>query len=175
MLPKKELPMPRNSIFPYFTAVTKLPPDALAVLHGDSAHAGLSGTVRFYQTKPGVLIAAEVSGLPSKQGACQSPVFGFHIHSGMSCVGDASDPFAGTAAHYNPKDCPHPYHAGDLVPLFGNDGYAFSMFLTDRFSVKEIIGRTVVIHSAPDDFLTQPAGNSGSKIACGVISHPARN
>jgi len=40
---------------------------------------------------------------------------------------------------------------------------------TDRFSVDEIIGRTVVIHSDPDDFLSQPAGNAGKKIACGEI------
>ena len=42
-------------------------------------------------------------------------------------------------------------------------------FLTDRFTLKEIIGRTVVIHSMPDDFTSQPSGNSGEKIACGVI------
>lgn len=41
--------------------------------------------------------------------------------------------------------------------------------LTDRFRVRDIIGRTVVIHSGPDDFHTQPAGNAGEKIACGVI------
>ena len=40
---------------------------------------------------------------------------------------------------------------------------------TDRFHVRDIIGRTVVIHSDPDDFRTQPAGNAGTKIACGVI------
>jgi len=41
--------------------------------------------------------------------------------------------------------------------------------LSDRFCVKEIIGRTVIIHSSPDDFYTQPSGNAGTKIACGVI------
>jgi len=66
----------------------------------------------------------------------------------------------------------HPHHAGDLPPLFGNNGYALSMFLTTRFSVSEIIGRTVILHSAPDDFTSQPAGNSGVKIACGVIVAP---
>ena len=43
------------------------------------------------------------------------------------------------------------------------------MVLTDRFSVAEVIGRTLVIHSDPDDFRTQPSGNAGTKIACGVI------
>ena len=56
-----------------------------------------------------------------------------------------------------------------MPPLFINDGYAFMIFLTDRFKVDEIIGRTVIIHSMPDDFTTQPSGNSGMKIACGVV------
>lgn len=79
------------------------------------------------------------------------------------------DPFADAMSHYNPNDCEHPHHAGDLPPLFGNDGFALLLFLTSRFSVDEIIGKTVIIHDQPDDFTTQPSGNSGTKIACGVI------
>jgi len=71
--------------------------------------------------------------------------------------------------HYNPDNLPHPYHSGDMPPLFGNDGTAFSVFLTNRFKIDEIIGRTVVIHAQPDDFTSQPSGNSGEKIACGII------
>lgn len=56
-----------------------------------------------------------------------------------------------------------------MPPLFGNDGKAFSAFLTDRFTVKEIVGKTVIIHSSTDDFTTQPSGNSGEMIACGEI------
>lgn len=44
------------------------------------------------------------------------------------------------------------------------------MFLTDRFKVDDVIGRTVIIHDKPDDFTTQPSGNSGEKIACGIIN-----
>lgn len=79
------------------------------------------------------------------------------------------DPFADAMSHYDPRGCAHPYHAGDLPPLFGNNSFALSVFLTDRFSVHEVIGRTVIIHDHPDDFTTQPSGNSGTKIACGVI------
>ena len=63
----------------------------------------------------------------------------------------------------------HPYHAGDLPPLFGSGGVAVSVFLTDRFHLEDIIGKTVIIHSSPDDFTTQPSGNAGAKIACGEI------
>jgi Cu-Zn family superoxide dismutase len=56
-----------------------------------------------------------------------------------------------------------------MPPLFAANGHAFSAFLTDRFSINDIIGKTVVIHDSPDDFSTQPSGNSGSKLACGQI------
>lgn len=124
--------------------------------------------MRFYQTPYGVLTVAEVMGLPS-DGVCGKPIFGFHIHDGQSCRGNAADPFSGAGMHYNPEACPHPYHAGDLPPLFGAGGFAFTTVLTGRFTVDEIIGRTVIIHSHPDDFMTQPSGNSGQKIACGEI------
>lgn len=63
----------------------------------------------------------------------------------------------------------HPKHAGDLPPLLECKGQAYLSVKTDRFTVDEIIGRTVIIHSDSDDFSTQPTGNAGRKIACGVI------
>ncbi len=144
-------------------------PDAAAVLHGSAAYPSIHGLVRLYQTRLGVLVAAEVRGLPSPDDPCQRPVFGFHIHSGESCTGNEQDPFADSLTHYNPGACPHPQHAGDLPPLFGNRGTAFSAVLTDCFTVREVLGHAVILHSAPDDFTTQPAGNAGTKIACGVI------
>jgi len=48
-------------------------------------------------------------------------------------------------------------------------GCAHLSVRTDHFRVQDILGRTVVIHSHPDDFRTQPAGNAGTKIACGVV------
>ena len=56
-----------------------------------------------------------------------------------------------------------------MPPLFGVNGNALLIFMTDRFSIEEIIGKTVIIHRKPNDFATQPSGNSGEKIACGVI------
>ena len=63
----------------------------------------------------------------------------------------------------------HPQHAGDFPPLLGNHGKAYMKVFSDRFSVEEIIGKTVIVHSDPDDFRTQPSGNAGRKIACGII------
>lgn len=144
-------------------------PQAAADLAGGPDYPNLSGSVRLYQTAQGVIVLAEVSGLPKAEQPCQPRVFGFHIHRGTDCGGNMDDPFADAMSHYDPQGCGHPHHAGDLPPLFGNDGFALSLFLTDRFSVREVIGKTVIIHDQPDDFTTQPSGNSGKKIACGVI------
>lgn len=141
-------------------------PCAVAMLRGSDEHPDVSGTVRFYRTAYGTVVFAEAIGLPVAEGVCDSPVFGFHIHGGSSCgEGD----FFEAGSHYDPDGCPHPYHAGDMPPLFSAGGIAFSAFLTNRVSVDEIIGRTVVIHGSPDDFTTQPGGNSGDRIACGEI------
>lgn len=143
--------------------------NAVAVVAGSRDYPNITGRVKFYQTSAGVLVYAEIMGLPLAGGPCGGRIFGFHIHEGGACSGNSNDWFADTLAHYNPGKCEHPYHAGDLSPLFGNNGFALALFLTNRFRVEEIIGRTVVIHDRPDDFTTQPSGNSGVKIACGEI------
>lgn len=136
-------------------------PAARAVIAGGTEAPMLRGTVAFYQQPNGVLVVADVSGLPRQNG-----FYGFHIHDGKSCTGAG---FSDTGSHYNPTMLPHPNHAGDLPPLLGNSGRAFLAVMTDRFSISDVLGRTVVIHSDPDDFTTQPAGNAGAKIGCGVI------
>ena len=136
-------------------------PAARAVMSGGTEAPMLRGTITFYQQPDGVLVVAKVSGLPRQNG-----FYGFHIHEGKSCTGVG---FADTGSHYNPTMMPHPNHAGDLPPLLGNSGKAFFAVMTERFSISDILGRTVVIHSGADDFNSQPAGNAGAKIGCGVI------
>ena len=138
-------------------------PDAVARITGGEEVPQLSGCVEFYQENGCVLVVARISGLPKES---ETGFFGFHIYQGRNCSGAE---FFGTEGHYNPTGVPHPEHAGDLPPLIWCRGNAYLSFRTDRFSVNEIIGRTVVIHSDSDDFHTQPAGNAGRKIACGVI------
>jgi len=116
---------------------------------------GIKGQVTFQQKLQGVLVMAEMFGLPAQQE--EWGIHGFHIHE--NCQG----------GHYNPNQAIHPYHAGDLPPLFSNEGYAYQTFITNRFTLKEIIGKTVVIHENPDDFKTQPSGSVGQKLVCGVI------
>lgn len=153
----------------YIDIIDKKKPDARADIRGSSAYPDIVGSAGFYQTKDGVLMSVEVAGLPHNDDPCSGGIFGFHIHEGESCTGTAEDPFAETKGHFNPFTCRHPYHAGDLPPLFETFGRAYMVFLTGRFSIKDIIGRTIIIHGAPDDFSSQPSGNSGKKIACGKI------
>lgn len=150
-------------------SILKHPSDAAALISGSPEYPNIIGKTRFYQLSKGVMVVAEVMGLPSSGENCGQKIFAFHIHSGESCTGTESDSFSDVLTHYNPGQCPHPSHAGDLPPLFGNKGYAFSAVFTDRFSVREIIGKTLIIHFSPDDFTTQPSGNSENKIACGQI------
>ena len=140
-------------------------PSAIAYIQGGNMAPDLVGEVKFYQKRDFVLVEVRVSGLPVGGG---SGFFGLHIHEGASCSGES---FSKTGNHYNPTGAPHPRHAGDLPPLLLCNGGAHMAVKTDRFRVEEIIGRTVVIHSGADDIKSQPSGNAGEKIACGVIRH----
>lgn len=133
--------------------------EAMAVLKGEGK---LRGTVKFYSVPGGTLLAVEVSGLPDND----SGFFALHIHQGGSCAGKG---FPETLGHYDPEGNAHPLHAGDLPPLLNMGGRAFLAVETDRFFVEEVVGRTAVLHGKTDDFHTQPSGNAGEKIACGVI------
>lgn len=137
-------------------------PKAIARIRGGKEHPHLNGTVKFFQSIDGVIVEAEIIGLPETQ----TGFFAFHIHEGGSCTGED---FPNSGGHFNPKGEIHPNHAGDLPPLLSDHGKAYMKVLTDRFDIGEIIGRTVIVHSGPDDFHTQPSGNAGTKIACGVI------
>lgn len=141
-------------------------PRAEAEISGSSKYPQLRGFVRFYEAPyGGVLIEAEVFGLPDMGRPDTSAFYAFHIHE----FGDCSDDFDKSGMHYNPKNEPHPMHEGDLIPLLSNQGYAWMAFYDRRFELYDIIGKSVIIHINTDDFTTQPSGNSGEKIGCGVI------
>ena len=173
-------------------------PQAIAWISGSETTPELNGRVKFFNTPfGGVLVEAQVFGLPSQtllpminnsnidnefiysdninnsntnsnnlnNAMSIGQFYGIHIHEN----GDCTPPFDKTGNHYNPTNTMHPYHAGDMVSLLGNNGFAYQVFYDKRFSTQEIIGKSVIIHSNMDDFMSQPSGNSGSKIGCGVI------
>lgn len=136
-------------------------PFAIARIKGSQEYPDIVGTVKFFNTTNGVIVFNDIKGLTQTQ----TNIFAEHIHQNGECFGD----FESAGAHFNPTDVPHPQHAGDLPPLFSAGGNALSAVLTDRFTLNQIIGKTVIIHENPDDFVTQPSGNSGARIACGII------
>jgi Cu-Zn family superoxide dismutase len=144
------------------TAVAELKPTA-----GNT----VTGTVRFEQSASKVIVTASITGLkPNSE-------HGFHVHE----KGDCSAPDATSAGgHFNPGGKPHGHHgkaerhAGDMPNLRADaSGVARVMLESDLLSVgsgsADVIGRSVVIHRDPDDYASQPAGNSGPRLSCGVI------
>ena len=129
------------------------------------------GTVAFVTRGDKVRVTAQVAGL------APGP-HGFHIHE----KGDCSAPDATSAGgHFNPAGKPHgdpaaaDHHGGDMPMLTADAaGNATLEATIDTVTIGsgagDIVGRAVVIHKDPDDFRTQPTGNSGARVACGVIA-----
>jgi len=139
-----------------------------ANIKGNNIAPDLKGVMFLYPYENGTIVEIEVINLPKDS----SHPYALHIHEGNSC--DNND-FESSKGHYNPKSQPHPMHAGDLPPLFSNDGYSYMRLYTNKFTPEQVIGRTVIIHNGADDFKTQPSGNSGAKMACGVIVNSNNN
>lgn len=140
-------------------------PAGRVVIRGGGENPRLRGVADFYPAEDGVWIAVRVWGLP------RDGFFALHIHEGGVCTGAG---FPKTGGHWNPTGAMHPDHAGDLPPLLASGGQARTLFWTGRFRLSEAMGKTLVIHGGSDDFHTQPSGNAGVKIACGVIDPVGR-
>ena len=108
---------------------------ASAQIKGGRSFPNIKGNVYFKETKNGVLLTAKIEGLPKSAPNCFGRFFGFHIHEGTSCSGDTEDEFANAKSHYNPNNCIHPYHAGDLPPLIETNGTAYISVLLNKFQI----------------------------------------
>lgn len=145
-------------------------PQAFAEIKGSDAFPDIHGMVSFYGFEKGTIVLADISGLPTDDGPCGGRFFGFHIHEGNACgSGAGNNAFSSAGGHFNPNACEHPFHAGDMPVLEESEGRAWMAFYTNRFLPADIRGKTVIIHDMPDDYRSQPAGDSGMRIACGVI------
>ena len=143
--------------------------NAKAIIKGGKKYPKINGIVTFRETKNGVILTAKIDNLPQSKDKCTGRFFGFHIHEGNSCSGNLNDEFSNSKSHLNSTNCPHPFHIGDLPPLVENNGYCYMRVLINKFKIKDILGKAIIIHDSADDFTSQPSGNSGNKIACGII------
>jgi superoxide dismutase, Cu-Zn family len=161
-------------------AVPEAPPAApardatvqLASTQGNTA----SGSLQLVQSPEGVRVSGTIQGLkPNGE-------FGFHFHE----KGDCSAPDASSAgAHFNPAQKPHgnpaegEHHVGDMLNVKSNaEGVAQVEATAAEATIgsgepTDVLGKAVVVHESPDDYKTQPSGNSGKRIACGVIAAPS--
>ena len=129
------------------------------------------GTATFTQKGDKVTVVANVSGLSPGS-------HGFHIHEKGDC---SSGDGMSAGGHFNPTGNPHgnpnapDHHAGDMPMLVadasGNASLTADLTpMTIGTGTTDIIGRAVIVHKDPDDYKTQPTGNSGARVACGVIT-----
>jgi Cu-Zn family superoxide dismutase len=131
-----------------------------------------SGTVVFSKVADGVAVKASFTSAPPGE-------HGFHIHE----KGDCSAPDGSSAGgHYNPTNAPHgapnasSSHVGDLGNVeIGKDGSGTASYVIkqsahpDFSNWDDLVGRAVILHGGEDDLSSQPSGDAGSRIACGVI------
>ncbi len=141
---------------------------AIAVLNSASG-SKVTGTVTFTKAGNEVKVVADVTGLaPGKHG--------FHVHE----FGDCSDPKAESAgSHFNPDKHQHgapdaaDRHAGDLGNLEADASGKARLEWTDKVmklaGKNSIVGYAVIVHEKADDLKTQPTGDAGGRLACGVI------
>jgi superoxide dismutase, Cu-Zn family len=149
--------------------------DAVAQVAPTQGNA-VTGSLALAPSPQGVRISGAIQGLkPDAE-------FGFHIHE----KGDCSAPDGSSAGgHFNPAQAQHgnpssgAHHAGDMVNIRSNsEGVAQVDTTATGVTLHadpntEVMGKAIVVHESPDDYATQPSGNSGKRVACGVISAPS--
>lgn len=160
---KVELDIPKQDMGP---EVIK----AVVVMHPTEGNEA-RGLVTFTKVGEGVQIVVDMQGLtPGKHG--------FHIHQYGDC--SASDATS-VGGHFNPLNKPHggpesaEHHVGDLGNIEATENGRASLlkiYIDPNLTLNgpnSIIGRAVIVHSGEDDLTSQPTGNAGSRVACGVI------
>ena len=141
---------------------------AVATLHPTEGNA-VKGQVTFTKVPGGIQVVAVVEGLTPGE-------HGFHIHQYGDCTAlDAKS----AGGHFNPENKPHgaptdtARHVGDLGNLVadssGTAHYEWTDTLISFTGSHSIIGRAVIVHAGADDLKSQPTGNAGARVACGVI------
>lgn len=145
-------------------------PSAVATLSPTTGQTA-AGTVQLTQLADGsVEVKVDLTGVAPG-------VHGFHVHD----KGDCGDNGNAAGGHFNPAATPHgapsnpPHHAGDFGNVTANEaGEVHTRFTTRSVTVEagpnSAVGHAIILHANPDDLTTQPTGNAGGRIACGVVT-----
>ncbi len=164
-------PPPAAPAAPATAVVEAAPANAATVLAGSSG-SSVAGALQLTASSAGVTLAGEISGL------APSTEHGFHMHE----IGDCSAPDAKSAGdHFNPAHAEHggptaaARHLGDIPNIQSDATGRVAINATIAGATlrdggpSDLVGRAVIVHAKRDDYTTQPSGDSGDRIACGVI------
>jgi Cu-Zn family superoxide dismutase len=149
-------------------------PRATAVLQGAPTDTDFKGTVTFIQEGNGVRIVADLAGVDT------DGKHGFHVHQTGECVhGEGDKHFTSAGGHFNPGNANHacppeePRHAGDLGNIEVTRGVGHLEETSTLLSLSgpnSVVGKAIILHAKADDCKTQPTGDAGDRLACGVVT-----
>jgi Cu-Zn family superoxide dismutase len=150
---------------------TPAPAATTVTLTGDPADTDFTGTVSITPEGTGVHIVADVSGVDA------DGMHGIHVHENGMCdhQGEGGKHFTSAGGHFNPANTEHacpptdPRHAGDLGNIQVTGGTGHLELSVTNLTADQLTGKAIILHAGEDDCKTQPTGNSGDRLACGVV------
>lgn len=147
---------------------------ATATLQGAPGDTDFKGTVTFTPEGDGVRVVAHLEGVD------QAGAHGFHVHETGECThGEGDKHFTSAGGHFNPAGVEHacpptePRHAGDLGNIEVTNGTGHAEISTNLLSLSgpnSVVGKAIILHAKADDCKTQPTGDAGDRLACGVVT-----
>jgi superoxide dismutase, Cu-Zn family len=147
---------------------------ATATLQGAPGDTDFKGTVTFTPEGNGLRVVAHLEGVD------QAGTHGFHVHETGECThGEGDKHFTSAGGHFNPAGVEHacpptePRHAGDLGNIEVTNGSGHAESTTTLLSLSgpsSVVGKAIILHAKADDCKTQPTGDAGDRLACGVVT-----
>ena len=153
--------------------VARNPPTATATLQGAPEDADFKGTITLTPDPGGVRVVAHLEGID------QDGPHGFHVHETGDCShGEGGKHFTSAGGHFNPDNVEHacpptePRHAGDLgnIEVTNGTGHLETTLKLSLSGPNSVVGKAIILHANADDCKTQPTGNAGDRLACGVVT-----
>ncbi|HEX3129723.1 MAG TPA: superoxide dismutase family protein [Thermoanaerobaculia bacterium] len=169
---------PSSAATPMETPASTMAASTTVTMQGAPEDTDFAGTLSITPEGTGVHIVADVAGV-DKDGK-----HGIHVHENGMCehhpTGDSAKPFSTAGGHFNPANAEHacpptdPRHAGDLGNIDISGGKGHLEISLPNVTADQLNGKAIILHAGEDDCKTQPTGNSGDRIACGVVGGAAQ-
>ena len=169
---------PSSAATPMETPAGTMAASTTVTMQGAPEDTDFAGTLTISPEGTGVRIIADVAGV-DKDGK-----HGIHVHENGMCehhpTGESAKPFSTAGGHFNPAGVEHacpptdPRHAGDLGNIEVSGGKGHLEISLANVTMDQLNGKAIILHAGEDDCKTQPTGNSGDRLACGVVGGAAQ-